>query len=258
MTISVYPEMKLDVLAIGPHRDDLELSCGGTIAKLLELGYAVGMADMTAGEMGTRGTAEERAQEAAAAATALGVSYRVNLGLPDGKLRDDDETTDRLIRVIRATRPQLVLCPYPDDWRHPDHSLAGRVIPEAAFRAGFAKWDTGQPHHRPLMTLHYMMHHEFAPSFIVDVSDQWEKKMKSVWSYRSQVYVAGNTRKSKEEETYISSPDFTERIEARYRYFGSKIAAKYGEPFWSPHPIRIDNPMELLSGSIENFAQQVK
>jgi bacillithiol biosynthesis deacetylase BshB1 len=252
----VFPETTLDVLAIGPHRDDLELSCGGTIVRLLELGYSVGMADMTAGEMGTRGTAEEREREAVAAAAALGVNYRVNLELPDGKLRDDDQTRDRLIRVIRTTRPKLVLCPYPNDWRHPDHSLAGRVVPEAAFRSGFPKWETGQRHHRPLMTIHYMMHYEFEPSFIVDITGQWEKKMESVRCYRSQVHVAGHERPSDEEQTYISRPEFSERIEARNRYFGSKIAAKYGEPFWYPNAIRIDNPMQLVAGSIENFAQR--
>jgi LmbE family N-acetylglucosaminyl deacetylase len=106
------------------------------------------------------------------------------------------------------------------------------------------------------MTIHYMMHYEFEPSFIVDITDQWGKKMESVRCYRSQVHVAGHERVSNEEQTYISRPEFSERIEARYRYFGSKIAAKYGEPFWYPNSIRVDDPMQLVAGSIENFAQR--
>jgi N-acetylglucosamine malate deacetylase 1 len=249
-----FPDEKLDVLAIGPHRDDLELACGGTILRLCDLGHTVGMVDMTAGEMGTRGDADERNEECICAAHILGVNYRVNLGLPDGKLRDTDEAQDRLIRVIRATRPSLILCPFPEDYRHPDHAIAGQMIPEAAFRSGFPKWETGQPHHRPLMSLRYMLSHEFEPNLVVDVSDYWERKMEAVRCYRSQVFVADTERK--EEETYISRPEFYDRLDARYRFFGGKIATTYGEPFWVPGPLRIDDPMSLTAGSIEGFAQR--
>ena len=250
-----FPIEQLDVLAIGPHRDDLELCCGGTLLRLIQLGYKVGMADLTGGEMGTRGDAAEREREAQCAARMLGIDYRVNLGLPDGKLRDTDDAQDRIIRVIRATRPSLLFAPYPNDGRHPDHSTAGRMIPDAAFRSGFPKWETGQEHHRPLMTVHYMMHQEFEPSFIVDISDQWETKMESVRCYQSQVHVPGVERQ--EEETYISRPEFYDRLEARYRFYGSRIAAKYGEPFWFPGAIRVDDPMSLTQGSIEKFAAAV-
>ena len=249
------PEEKLDVLAIGPHRDDVELCCGGTLVRLVDLGHRVGIADLTEGEMGTRGTAEQRAEEAACAARVMGVSYRVNLGLPDGNIQPTPEATDAIIRLIRATRPVLVLCPRPDEGRHPDHGAVGRLVPEAAFRAGFRKWETGQPHHRPLRIINYMMHTMFVPTFVVDISDQWERKLEAIRCYKSQLGVPGAS--SEEEQTYISSPQFLDMIEARARYFGSQIAATYGEPFFQRETVRIDDPMMLVTGSIEQFSDQV-
>jgi N-acetylglucosamine malate deacetylase 1 len=128
------------------------------------------------------------------------------------------------------------------------------MIPEAAFRSGFPKWETGQPHHRPLTILRYMMSHEFEPNILVDISDHWETKMASVRCYTSQVHVDGAKRV--EEQTYISRPEFYERLEARYKFFGGKIAAKYAEPFWMPGPVGIDDPMSLTVGSIEGIAQR--
>jgi len=250
------PEEKLDVLAIGPHRDDLELSCGGTLVRLRRLGYRVGMADLTAGEMGTRGTAEERAAEAVRAARVMGISYRVNLGLPDGNVQPTAEATDALIRLIRATRPALVLAPHPDEGRHPDHGVAGRLVPDAAFRAGLKKWETGQPHHRPLRVVHYMMHTIFAPTFIVDVSDEWPTKMEALRCYHSQLAVPGASDKG--EQTYISSPEFLEMIEARGRFYGAQIAATYGEAFFQREVIRIDDPMTLVAASVEGIAGRTR
>ncbi len=246
-----FPAEKLDVLAVAAHRDDVELSCGGTLVRLRGMGYRVGIADLTAGEMGTRGTPEQRRAEADAAAQVMGISYRVNLGLPDGNLQPTSEATDAIIRLIRATRPALLLVPYPED-RHPDHAVAGRMVPEAAFRAGFKKWDTGQPPHRPLAVIYYMCHYEFIPSFVVDVTEQWPTKIAAVRCYASQVAVPGAP--TDEDPTYISSPEFFEQLEARGRYFGSKIAARYGEPFFYRGTLRIDDPMMLVAGSVEQFA----
>jgi len=258
MASTDFLEEKLDVLAIAAHRDDIELSCGGTITRLRNLGYAVGIADLTAGEMGTRGSAEERAAEAEAAARVMGISYRVNLGLPDGDIQPTAEANDALIRLIRATRPTMLLAPYPED-RHPDHAMTGRIVPEAAFRAGLRRWDTGQPYHRPLVIIHYMAHYEFVPSFVVDITDQWPTKIEAVRCYRSQVSVPGAPKSEPSKgdaPTYISSPEFFGRLEVRARHWGAKIAATYGEAFFYREMLRIDDPMVLASGSIERFAMR--
>ncbi len=248
------PEEPLDALAIGPHRDDVELSCGATLVKLRKLGYRVGIADLTAGEMGTRGTARERAEEARCAAKALGITYRVNLGLPDARIEPDAHTMDTLIRLIRATRPTLVLAPHPEEGRHPDHGVTGRMVPAAVFRAGLAKWDTGQAHHRPLRVIHYMMHSLFLPTFVVDVTEEWEAKMAAIRCYASQLSVPGADPGG--EPTYISSPHFLGTIEARGRYYGAQIATTYGEAFYQREIMRVEDPMSLALGSVERFAHR--
>ena len=241
----------VDVLAVGPHQDDVEVACGGTIALLRSLGYSVGIADLTAAEMGTRGTPEQRSEEAAEAARLLDVSFRVNLGMPDGMLSHTPEADDAVVRLVRAARPKLLLVPYPED-RHPDHAVAGRMVPEAAFRAGFARLETGQPHHRPLKTLYYMNHWQFEPSFVVDVSDHWKTKLAAIHAYRSQFAVPGASEN--EEQTFVSSPQFLQRIETRARFYGSQIAAEYGEPYFQHDPVRITNPMSQLASSVEQFS----
>jgi bacillithiol biosynthesis deacetylase BshB1 len=248
------PAEKLDVLAIGPHRDDIELCCGATLVKLVRLGYRVGIADLTAGEMGTRGTAEEREAEAACAARALGVHYRVNLGLPDANIQPDENAMARVIQLLRATAPTLILAPHPEEGRHPDHGLTGRIVRDAAFRAGLPKWETGQPHHRPLRVIHYMMHSLFIPTFIVDVTEEWEAKEAAIRCYASQLNVPGSSTEG--EPTYISSPHFLQTIDARGRYYGAQIAATYGEAFFQPEIMRVEDPMSLALGSVERFAHK--
>jgi bacillithiol biosynthesis deacetylase BshB1 len=184
----------------------------------------------------------------------MGISYRVNLGLPDGNIQPTPEAGEAIIRLIRATRPALVLCPRPDEGRHPDHGATGRLVPDAAFRAGFRKWETGQPHHRPLRIINYMMHTVFTPTFVVDISDQWERKLETIRCYKSQLGVVGAP--TNEEQTYISSPQFLEMIEARARYFGSLVAARYGEPFSQREMMRLDDPMTLVKASVEQFSDQ--
>jgi len=244
-------EKGLDVLAFAPHQDDAEVGCGGIIVRLRTLGYAVGIADMTASEMGTRGNSESRLAECSAAARVMGIDYRINLGLPDGNMQATAEADDAVIRAIRATRPSLVLAPYPED-RHPDHAAAGRIVPAAAFRAGLRKWDTGQAHHRPLAIGYYMLHDTFVPSLVVDVTEQWAVKMEALRCYRTQFAVPGAPED--EEPTYISTPEFLHRLEARALYFGSKIATRYGEPLYTRETLRIDDPMTLVTGSMERFA----
>ena len=240
----------LDVLAFGPHPDDIEIGCAGTLVRLRGMGYRVGIVDLTAGEMGTRGTPETRQAECQASARVMDISYRANLGLPDGEIQATPEASEAIARVIRSTRPSLILVPYPED-RHPDHVVAGRMVPEAAFRAGLKKWNAGQPAHRPLAVAYYMLHDTFTPTFVVDVTEQWATKIETLRCYRTQFAVPGAPQD--EEPTLISSPEFLERIEARGRYFGSKIAVRYGEPIYFRETLRVDDPMMLVHGSVERF-----
>ena len=249
--------LQVDVLAVGPHPDDIELGCGGALVLLRSLGHTFGIADLTDAEMGTRGTPELRRAESARSAETLGASFRANLGLPDGRLLHTKEAEDAVIDLIRAARPSLLFVPYPLD-RHPDHTVAGRLVPDAAFRAGFVALKTGRPHHRPLRVLYYLSHWEFQPSFIVDVSAHWETKRAALHAYRSQFFVLDEKGEatSGQEETVVSSPEFMERFETRGRFYGSQIAARYGEPYFQHEAVRVDDPMSQLAGSVERLARR--
>jgi len=220
--------MKLDVLAFAAHRDDIELTCGGTMIKLVDQGYRTGIVDLTAGEMGTRGSAQERAREAEAAAKILCVQCRDNLGIPDADIEINAENKLKIAEAIRRYRPRLVLLPYWED-RHPDHAHTSQLVFEAAFLAGLSKLDldTGQPKHRPEKLVYYMCHYEFEPSFIVDVTEQHERKMEAILCFKSQVHNPNYPG----EQTLISSAEYLESIEVRSRYYGELIGRKYGEPF---------------------------
>ena len=224
---------------------------------LRSLGHSVGIADLTDAEMGTRGTPELRRAESANAAEVLGASFRTNLGLPDGRLLHTKEAEDAVIALVRAARPSLLFVPYPLD-RHPDHTVAGRLVPDAAFRAGFAALKTDLPHHRPLRVLYYLSHWEFQPSFIVDVSAHWETKRAALHAYRSQFSVPGDSDgpADGQEQTVVSSPEFMERFETRGRFYGSQIAARYGEPYFQHEAVRVDDPMSQLAGSVERLARR--
>jgi N-acetylglucosamine malate deacetylase 1 len=231
--------MKLDVLAIGAHPDDVELSCGGTIIKLVHQGHTVGVVDVTEGELGTRGSREIRAQEAAAAAKLMGVSVRANLKIPDGNIENTVENRARLIEVIREFRPDVLLFPYPTD-RHPDHEHTHILCREAWFSAGLEKVVTKrdsvrQEPHRPRNYYHYMQWHEFVPTFIVDVTEEFEARMALVRAYKSQFHDPD----SQERQTVLSTPEFLEMLTTRMRYYGDKIGRRYGEAFYSPLPISV-------------------
>lgn len=233
--------MELDVLAFGAHRDDVELTCAGTMIKLADRGYKTGIVDLTAGEMGTRGSAEEREKEAQEAAKILRVQCRGNLGIPDANIELNWENKLRVVKAIRKCSPRLVLLPYWED-RHPDHAHAGQLVSEAAFIAGLSKLDTGQPGHRPGKLLYYMCHYRFAPSFIVDVTDQHERKMEAIHCFRSQIYNPDYPG----EQTLISSPEYLESIEVRSRYYGWLIGKKYGEPFLVREMLEVKDIMTLV------------
>ncbi|TNJ37311.1 bacillithiol biosynthesis deacetylase BshB1 [Prosthecochloris vibrioformis] len=227
-------------LAFGAHPDDVELSCGATLLKIIRESGLVAVCDLTRGEMGTLGTDETRAQEAAAAACAMGYTERVTLDLGDGRIEYSRESLDEVIRIIRRFRPTVVFCNPPDE-RHPDHVKASRLVCDAAYYAGLKKrlttWD-GKPQapHRPKYLFHYLQYHHLEPSFIVDISETFEASRKGVLAFRTQFYREGKTGRP---ETLISRPEFLTGLEARARYFGEQIGVLYGEGFIKTTPVAI-------------------
>ena len=224
---------KLDVLAFAAHPDDTELCCGGTLAKLVKQGKKVGVIDFTKGEMGTRGTPGQRMQESADAAEIIGLTVRDNLGLPDTKLKNKRKHQKRIIQKIRGHRPHICLVGAPYD-RHPDHGYGTGLALDALYYSGLAKIETadgdGNPQERwrPSHILHYMQDRPFDPDIVFDISDTFEIKKKAILAFETQFNVSDP---EDEPETYISSKEFFEGIEARARHYGHLIGAKYGEPF---------------------------
>jgi N-acetylglucosamine malate deacetylase 1 len=240
---------KLDVLAIGSHPDDVELGCGATVALLARAGRRVGVLHLTRGELGTRGTVEGRRAEAEQAAAALGAVELAFLDCGDGGLRTGLDEEDALIALLRRWRPELVLGPTPHD-RHPDHTRAHRLVEAACFYAGLAnRSPEAAPPHRPAAVFSYMQHDIFAPSFIVDVSADWETKLESLRAYRSQLYQP-DRKEDGNPFTKISTPEFWHAVEGRARHFGLLIGAAFGEPFWSRLPLAVGDPMSLLPGGV--------
>ena len=239
--------MNLDALAIGAHPDDVELGCGGTLAGLVESGHSVGILHLTSGEAGTRGDAETRRAEARAAASILGAELHL-LDCGDGELRTGRDEEDSLIRKLREIRPRLVLAPSPED-RHPDHRRAYRLVRDACFYAGLEKRspDLGAAH-RPSAMFSYMQHDvSFVPSFIVDVSSTWDRKMSSLDAYSSQLHPSGPASEGDEgSATKTSSPEFRSAIEGRARHYGQLIGARFGEPFSSRDALAIHDLWTLV------------
>lgn len=238
--------MKLDVLAIGAHPDDIELSCSATLAKLVHEGKKAGILDLTEGELGTRGTRTIRKKEAAASSKILGLDERINLGLPDGNIEVNQINIKKVIQIIRHYEPEILLIPH---WleRHPDHEHTHKLCREAWFYSGLEKISTrwyglNQQPFRPKKCIHFMQKYEFQPSFIVDVSDAYEIKKKSLMAFESQFY----NPKSKEPQTILSSKIFLESIYARDRHFGSLINVEYGEPFFSIEPLGFDSLFDVI------------
>lgn len=247
------------VLAIGAHPDDVELGCGGTLAKLAAAGERVGIVHLTRGERGTRGTPQEREREAARAAEALGAVALEFLNCGDGSLRTGEAEEDAVIAVIRRYRPRLLLGPTPSD-RHPDHGRAHRLVEAAAFYAGLRRRGQGEPH-RPAAVFAYMQHDPFEPRFIVDVTTAWPRKLASLAAYDSQLHQfepkAGDGEGEEdppgtrpEPVTKVSTPEFRLAVEGRARHFGQMIGASFGEPFWSRLPLAVANPLSVLPGGV--------
>lgn len=233
----------VDILFFAAHSDDVELSCGGTVAKFVQEGLRVGIVDLTRGEMGTRGTPETRLEEAIQSANALGATFRAVLDFGDGNLRTGREEELQIIDVIRLHRPKVVVGPYPDD-RHPDHTRTGRLVTDAWFYAGLKSLETDLPAHRPQVVAYYLQNYMVTPSFVVDVTASWPTKMKAIASYKSQFH----DPKSNEPNTFISDPKFLEMIDARGKHFGALIGVPYGEAFVTKQPPKIDDVIAAYSG----------
>ncbi len=237
--------MKLDILVFAAHPDDAELACAGTILKQVSLGYKVGIVDLTRGELGSRGTAQTREEEAADSAKILGLSIRENVCLSDGFFEINKASQLALIKFIRKYRPEVVLGNALED-RHPDHGRAGKLIEEACFLSGLRKIETdvngeNQDEWRPKHLFHYIQDRYINPDFVVDITPYWETKVAAIKAFKTQFY----NPESDEPETYISSNDFFEFIEARNREIGHQIGATYGEGFVKSKQIGISDLMNL-------------
>lgn len=234
----------LDILAVFSHPDDAELSVSGTLLKLKSLGYRTGVADMTRGEMGTRGTPEVRAQEALAAARILKLDARVNLDQPDGHVWLNEAARTALVRVLRAHRPRVLLTTHWED-PHPDHANTSLIVRQSARLASMAKYDaeSGQAPVPVPAIMHSLFSRRVVPSFIVDVSDFVEEKFGAIRAHASQFYRAG----SNEPTTRISEEGFLDQINFRMRYFGSLIGVAAGEPFYVSEALNVEDPFALLT-----------
>jgi bacillithiol biosynthesis deacetylase BshB1 len=234
--------MKLDLMAIGAHPDDVELGCSGTLIKEIKRGKKAGIVDLTQGELGTRGTVETRYAEAAVAAKLMGVAVRENLKMRDGFFRNDEEHQLQVVKVLRQYRPEVVIANILED-RHPDHGRGGWLVYDACFLSGLRQVKTTaadgseQEKWRPKLLLHYIQDRFYEPDIIIDVTDEWELRMEAVQAYKTQFHDPNST----EPQSYLSNPDFLDALSARARLLGKRIGVKYGEGFLSKKNIGIVN-----------------
>lgn len=223
-------EFKLDALFFGAHPDDVELTCGGTVLKLVNEGKKVGIIDLTKGELSTRGNLSSRKKETEAASKLLGIKFRENAGLKDGNISIDSNSINVIINLIRKYQPEIIFAPYPDD-RHPDHINSGNLINEAFFFSGLKKIKSKfDNHHRAKKLYFYPQHYDTPVSFIIDISKFYNKKLEILKCYGTQFFSGKN---DKGEETYISTEKFMKYTEAKARFYGFKIGAEFGEPFYT-------------------------
>ena len=236
--------LELDVLAVFSHPDDAELTAAGTLVKMKSLGYRTGVLDMTRGEMGTRGTPEGRAEEAREAARIMGLDVRLNLEQPDGHVWPTEEARRALVRVIRAHKPKVILTAHWDD-PHPDHANTARIVRESARLASMRRYDeeAGQGAVRMPALAHSAYSRLVVPSFIVDISEHIEDKMRAILAHRSQFYDPA----SREPLTRISEEGFLQQLEHRWRYVGSLIGVAAGEAFYVREALNVQDPVALLT-----------
>jgi N-acetylglucosamine malate deacetylase 1 len=236
--------MSLDVLAIAAHPDDVEHTCGGTLIRMAESGYRTGVLDLTAGDMGTRGSPDERLAEAEAAAKHMSLAWRGNLHFPDARLENNIGARMTLAVKIRELRPRVVILPY---WeaRHPDHYRACELGYEACFLAGLKKLDEYSEPHRPFKIVYSTLYANVKPSFVVDISAQFERRMAALLSYKSQFAAQEEGR-----SLFPTEQEIRERLSAIARFYGNLIGVKYGEPFAVKEAIQVDDLVAMPVRSI--------
>jgi len=234
----------IDILAIAAHRDDVEQTCGGTLLKMAERGRRTAILDLTQGEMGTRGTAEDRAREAEEAARILKASWRRALDIPDGRVENTYDNRLKVARVIRELRPRVLILPY---WqaRHPDHATASVLGYEAAFLAGLAKLDLGAPPHRPYKIIYASLYADVRPTFVVDISDQFETRFAALMAYRSQY-----EDQQPGSGLFPRQTEIHERLAAMAAFYGLLAGVRYAEPFVSKEVGLVDDLLAIPVQSI--------
>lgn len=240
--------MALDVLVLAAHPDDAEIALGGTILRLLGQGHRVGICDVTRGEMGTRGTDEDRKREADAATAALGLSARFQLGLPDGRVEVTLEARERLAALLREQRPRLLLAHHDEDL-HPDHAATGRLAREAWYLSGLkrlAELEGGAPAGRPAALLHFAGHVPFEPTFVVPIDDVWARKQEVIRCYASQL---ASQEPGDDGSHFLFGADILSRAETKARYWGERVGCRYGEPLLHRGPLPLFDPLGLASES---------
>lgn len=232
---------KVDLLAIAAHRDDVELTCAGTLLRAADHGHRTAILDLTAGESGTRGGAALRAEEAARAAGVLKVAERANAGLPDAGLHNDEESRRTVVRWIRHFAPRVVILPFPVG-RHPDHRIASELGRDACYLAGLARYPAEGEPHRPFKVLYALAYREdpVKPTFVVDVSAQFERKMQAIRCYASQFDGARNAG-----EIFPTGQDLYSLIETQNAHYGSLIRTRYGEPFFTHETMEVEDVVRL-------------
>ena len=231
----------MDILFFGAHPDDVEIACAGTILKYMDMGKQIGIIDLTAGEMGTRGSAESRKEEVKAASKVLGINIRENLGLPDAFIDSAQETQMIVIDAIRKHRPKIVIAPAIRD-RHPDHGNSAKLVSEACFKSGLVKIKTDIKAWRPNAVYNFTQDRYIEPDFVIDISSYIDKKMEAILCYKSQFFQPD----SKEPETPISGENFQDYIKMRAVQLGRPINAKYAEGYTVERPIGIEDITTLL------------
>jgi bacillithiol biosynthesis deacetylase BshB1 len=236
--------MNLDILALAAHRDDVEQTCGGTLLKMAERGYRTGILDLTQGEMGTRGTAEDRAREAAEAARILKVSWRHALDIPDGRVENTWENRLKVVGVLREQRPRVLILPYWEG-RHPDHYTASVLGYEAAFISGLAKLPLEGSAHRPFKIIYASLYRDVRPTFVVDITDQFETRMASLMAYKSQF-----TDQQAGSGIFLAHKEIRARVESMARYYGMVGGVTYAEPFVQKEVGLVEDVMAIPVKSI--------
>jgi bacillithiol biosynthesis deacetylase BshB1 len=233
--------MPIDILALAAHRDDVELTCGGTLRKAADAGYRTGILDLTAGETGTRGSAAIRAEEAERAAQILGVGERRNAGLPDAHLENSEAARRVVVEQIRHFAPRVVILPFPVG-RHPDHRIASELGRDSCYLAGLAKYEADGKPHRPFKILYALAYREdpVKPTFVVDVSQQFDQKLAAIRWYASQFDGATSAG-----EIFPTGQDLYSLVEVQNAHYGSLIRVRYGEPFFSHETVLVDDVVKL-------------